>query len=191
MVKASLAVVVLGLLFVRDLRLLVLAGQKRVVMACGVYSGVSAVYAIALVRWMIVAQVQRPDLISLARSVWVGIVCVHLLFGGLIWLISRGGRRGSAWAMVLAPSPATYVCLCLLACVLPDRISGSLGILSLLIFAFTWIALIVPLAYELAIGPLSDRFVSARALRSIALLNLTSVLCLSMVLIEALGGKHR
>ena len=191
MVKAAVAVVVLGTLFVRDLRLLVSAGPRRIAMACGVYSGLSAVYAIALARWLIVTQVQRPDRISLARSAWVGIVCVHLLFGGLTWLISKSSRRGSVWAMVLAPSPATYACLCLLASVLPDRIGGSLGILSLLIFAFTWIVLIVPLAYELAFGPCSDRFVSARALRAVALLNLSSVLCLSIVLIDPLGGEHR
>lgn len=105
MLNAFLAASVLLPLFVRDVRLLVSAGPNHVATACGVYSGLFISYAVALARWLIIAHVQRPDRISIGSGVWIGIVAVHLFFGGLTWPFSGGSRRERAWIIAVAPSP--------------------------------------------------------------------------------------
>jgi hypothetical protein len=96
--------------------------------------------------------------------------------------------------MAFAPSPAVFLCLCLLAGALPADMANSLGMLSLFLFGVTWNVLIVPFAFELVRGPFRDRFVSKFPLRFVALLNLFCFLCLlgdqnlSLGPFQALGG---
>jgi hypothetical protein len=118
------------------------------------------------------AQAQKPNLIRVDEWVWAGVVGVHVVLGGLTWWMSRREGDGPAWMVVLAPSPAVLLSLCFVVGALPDNIGISLGLLSLLLFGLIWIALIVPLAYEMVRGrPVNDRFLSIRSLRLVALLN--------------------
>jgi hypothetical protein len=177
MAKTLVAGCILVAFFVRDFRLLVAADRSRIATGCAIYAFLFFLYAAALDSWLSFARIQRPDLLTIGGRVWTGIVGFHVVLGGLTWWMSRqkGGRR--AWMLALAPSPAVLLSLCFAAGALPENIGISLGLLSLPLFSLIWIALIVPLAYETVRGPLSNRFLSLRSLRGVALLNLSSLLC--------------
>lgn len=176
--KMLLPLCVLVAFFVRDLRLLVAAGRSRVVTACAVYAVLFFLYAAALGSWLSLAQIPEPNLLKINGPIWVGIVAVHFVLCGLTWQMSRVRTSGGVWVVALAPSPAVLLSLCLAAGALPDKIGISLGLLSLPLFVLIWIALIVPLAFEMVRRPLKgDRFLSIRSLRFVALLNLSSLLC--------------
>jgi glucan phosphoethanolaminetransferase (alkaline phosphatase superfamily) len=173
-----LAICVLMAFFFRDLRLLVAAGRSLIGTACAVYAVLFFLHTAALGALLSFAQIHEPNLITIDERVWVGVVGVHVVLCGLTWWMSsqEGVRR--AWVVVLAPSPAVLLSLCFVVGALPDKVGISLGPLSLPLFGLIWIALIVPLAYEIVRGPLmSDRFLSIRSLRFVALLNLSSLLC--------------
>jgi hypothetical protein len=177
MAKTVVAVCILIAFFVRDFRLLVAAGRSRIATGCAVYALLFFLYAAALDFWLSLAQIPKPNLLTIGARVWIDIVVFHVVLGGLTWWMSRqdGGRR--AWMLALAPSPAVLLSLCFAAGALPENIGISLGLLSLPLFSLIWIALIVPFAYEMVRGPLSERFLSLRSLRGVALLNLSSLLC--------------
>jgi len=90
----------------------------------------------------------------------LGIVAVHVGLCGITWWLSREGGARRAWVVTLAPSPAALLSLCLLTGALAEQIATSLGLLSLPLFSVIWIALMVPLAYEMVRGPHSESFVS-------------------------------
>jgi hypothetical protein len=177
MAKTLFAGCVLAAFSVRDLRLLVAAGKRRIVAACAVYAVLFFLYAAALSFGLGLAQIHTPNLMTIDGRIWGGIVAVHVTLCGVTWRLSRGGGASRAWVVALAPSPAVLFSLCLATAALPDEIGISLGLLSLPLFSLVWIALIAPLAYEMVRGPLSDRFLSLRSLRFVALLNLSCLLC--------------
>ncbi len=186
MSRAWLSAVVLAAFFLRDLRLLTSAGSGRIVAACALYPLFFGSYMAALTLWLTRTHARRPDLIAINEMALVWIVAIHAVLCGLTWLISRSGPPNRAWLMALAPSPAVFLCLCLLAGALPADMANSLGILSLLLFGVTWNLLIVPFAFELVRGPFRDRFVSKFPMRFVALLNLFCFLSPGLFL--ALGG---
>jgi hypothetical protein len=177
MAKTLLTICILVAFFVRDLRLLVAAGRSRIATACAAYAVLFLLYSAALGSWLRFAQIQTPDLMTIDGWIWAGIVAIHVILCGLTWWLSREGRTSPAWVVALAPSPAVLFSLCLVTGALPAEIGISLGLLSLPLFSLIWIALIAPLAYEMVRVPLSDRFLSLRSLRFVALLNLSSLLC--------------
>jgi hypothetical protein len=177
MAKTLLAICVLMAFFVRDVRLLVVAGRSRIATACAVYAVLFFLYTAALGFGLGLAQVQTPNLMTIDERIWAGIVAVHVALCGVTWWLSRGGGASLAWVIALAPSPAVLLSLCLMTGALPEELGISLGLLSLPLFSLIWIALIAPLAYEIVRVPLSARFVSLRSLRFVALLNLSSLLC--------------
>ena len=186
MPSAWLSAVVLAAFFLRDLRLLTTAGASRIVAACTLYPLFFGSYMAALSVWLTRTHTRRPDLIAINETALVWIVAIHVVLGGLTWLISRSGPANSAWLMALAPSPAVFLCLCLLAGALPENMADSLGVLTLLLFGVTWNMMIVPFAFELVRGPFRDRFMSKFPLRFVALLNLFCFL--SPGLFQALGA---
>jgi hypothetical protein len=189
MLKTTVATLVLVALFARDVRLLVFAGPARVATACATYCGLFLSYTGALALWLGAAHVQRPDLIGLSGSVWIGILSVHVVLDSLTWLMSRGATRHSVWVIALAPSPAIYLSLCFLGDALPDRIAQSLGVLTLLLFSVVWVSLAAPLAYELAHESSPHPSALRSEIRRAPLLNLSSVACLSILLGYALEGQ--
>jgi len=186
MPRAWLSAVVLAAFFLRDLRLLTSAGSGRIVAACALYPLFFGSYLVVLTVWLTRTHTLRSDLIVINEMALVWIVAIHVVLCGLTWLISRSGPANSAWLMALAPSPAVFLCLCLLSGALPADMADSLGILSLLLFGVTWNLLIVPFAFELVRGPFRDRFVSKFPLRFVAFLNLFCFL--SPGLFQALAG---
>jgi hypothetical protein len=161
MAKTLLAICVLMAFFVRDLCLLLAAGRSRVGTACVIYAVLFFLYTAALGALLSYAQIQEPNLITIDGRIWAGIVAVHVVLCGLTWWMSRQEGALPAWVVVLAPSPAVLLSLCFAVGALPDQIGISLGPLGLPLFGVIWIALIVPLAYEMVRGPLtSDRFLS-------------------------------
>jgi hypothetical protein len=148
------------------------------VTACGVYAVLFFLYTLTLGSWLRLAQIHKPDLLRIDGLIWMSIVAVHVVLFGLTWQMSRVRAARSVWVVALAPSPAVLLSLCFAARALPEKIGLSLGLLSLPLFVLIWIALIVPLAYEIVRRPLKgDRFLSIRSLRFAALLNLSSLLC--------------
>jgi len=178
MARICLSAIILAAFFLRDLRLLASAGPHRIGRACGMYSLFSAVYAALLALGFSLAGVRRPDLISLGRNEWVGLVAIHIVLWGVTWLLSRTSFRNRAWLLALAPSPATLLSLCLLVALLPENMANALGLFSIFLFSVTWNALMIPFAYELSQGALWNRFASAHALVLIGCLNLFSFLYL-------------
>jgi hypothetical protein len=176
MAKICLSGIILAAFFLRDLRLLASAGRPEIARACGIYSVFSAVYAALLALGFRLAGVRRPDLISLGRNEWAGLVAIHLVLWGVTWLLSRTSLRDRAWLLALAPSPATLLSQCLLVALLPENMANALGLFSIFLFSVTWNALMLPFAYELSQGVFWNRFASAHSLVLVGCLNLFSFL---------------
>ena len=194
MARTWLSAVVLAALFLRDLRLLTSAGSGKIVAACSTYPIFFGLYTVMLALWLSATHIRRPDQITMNEMAWSGVMVVHVVLCGLTWLISRLGLANKAWLLALAPSPATLLCLCLLAGALPANMLNSLGMFSLVLFSVIWNALILPFAFELVQGPSQDRYVPNLSLRFAALLNLSCFFCLfdgqglSPDLSQSLGG---
>ena len=172
MAKIFLSGIILVAFFLRDLRLLSSAGPSRIARASGLYSLFSGAYATLLAVGFRLAGVRRPDLISIGRNEWVGLVVIHVLLWGITWLLSRTSSRSCAWLLALAPSPAMLLSQCVLVALLPENMANALGLFSILLFAVTWIALMIPFAYELSQGLFWNRFASPRSLSLVGCLNL-------------------
>lgn len=178
MAKTLVAVCLLMAFFVRDLRLLIVAGRARIPTACALYALLFFLYAAALGSWLSFEQIREPNLVTIGGRVGAGIVAIHLVLCGVTWRMSRFRIASWAWVVALVPSPAVLLSLCFATGALPENIGSSLGPLSVPLFSLIWIALIVPLAYEMVRGPLmGDRFLSIHSLRFVGLLNLSSLLC--------------
>ena len=195
-VKTILAECVLIAFFVRDLRLLVAAGQSRIVWACAAYAALFFSYAAALAGLLGFAEIYNPGLLTISGRTWGSILAVHAVLSGITWHLSKGGTGRGVWMVALAPSPAILLSFCFVAHAFPETIEISLGLLSLPLFGVVWIGLIVPLAYEMVKEAASDGFSSIRSLRIVALLSLSSVLCFvgqlgrSGVLPGTFGGER-
>jgi hypothetical protein len=172
MARICLSAIILAAFFLRDLRLLASAGPIRSARACGIYSVFSGIYAALLAIGFRVAGIRRPDLISLGRNEWAGLVAIHLVLWGVTSLLSRTSLRNRAWLLALAPSPATLLSQCLLVALLPENMANALGLFSIFLFSVTWNALMIPFAYELSQGAFWNRFASARSLILVGCLNL-------------------
>jgi hypothetical protein len=151
--RTLLPAIILAAFFLRDLRLLASAGPERIARACWTYSMFSAVYAALLAFAFSFAGIRRPDLISLNRVAYFGLVAFHLLLWGATWALSHSSFRHRGWILALAPSPATLLSQCLLVGLLPDNMANSLGLFSLFLLCVTWTALVIPFAYELSGDP--------------------------------------
>jgi len=176
MARICLSGIILVAFFVRDLRLLSSAGPRRIARASGLYSLFSGAYATLLAVGFSLAGVRRPDLIYLSRNEWTGLVAIHVVLWGMTWLLSRTSSRSWAWLLALAPSPAMLLSQCVLVALFPENMANALGLFSILLFAVTWIALMIPFAYELSQGPLWNRFASPRSLSLVGCLNLFCIL---------------
>lgn len=172
MARIFLSGIILMAFFLRDLRLLSSAGPSRIARASGIYSVFSGAYATLLAVGFSLAGVRRPDLISLSRNEWTGLVAIHLVLWGMTWLLSRTSLRSQAWLLALAPSPAMLLSQCALVAVLPENMANALGIFSIFLFAITWNALMIPFAYELSQGLFWNRFASPQSLSRVGCLNL-------------------
>ena len=89
MARIWLSGIVLVAFFLRDLRLLSSAGPRRIARASGLYSLFSGAYATLLAVGFRLAGGRRPDLISIGRNEWVGLVVIHVLLWGMTWFLSR------------------------------------------------------------------------------------------------------
>lgn len=172
MARIFLSGIILAAFFLRDLRLLSSAGPSRIARASGIYSLFSGAYATLLAIGFGLVGVRRPDLISMGRNEWAGLVIIHVLLWGMTWLLSQTALRSQAWLLALAPSPALLLSQCMLVAVLPDNMANALGLFSIFLFAVTWNALMIPFAYELSQGLFWNRFASSRSLSLVGCLNL-------------------
>ena len=172
MAHIVLSGIILSAFFLRDLRLLTSAGPCGIARASGFYSLFSGAYATLLAVGFSLAGVRRPDLISLSRNEWTGLVVIHVVLWGMTSLLSQNSLRTRAWLLALAPSPATLLSQCVLVALLPDNMANALGLFSIFLFSVTWNALMIPFAYELSQGPSWNRFASARSLSLVGCLNL-------------------
>ena len=107
MARTLLPAIILAAFFLRDLRLLASAGPGRIARACWTYSIFSGVYAAFLAIAFSLAGIRRPDLISLSRIAYFGLVAFHLLLWGATWALSHSSFRHRGWILALAPSPAS------------------------------------------------------------------------------------
>ena len=125
MARIFLSGIILAAFFLRDLRLLSSAGPSRIARASGIYSLFSGAYATLLAIGFGLVGVRRPDLISMGRNQWAGLVIIHVLLWGMTWLLSQTALRSQAWLLALAPSPALLLSQCMLVAVLPDNMANG------------------------------------------------------------------
>jgi len=160
MARIAFAFFVLAAFFVRDLRLLATAGRSRIATACAAYAVLFFLYAAGVGFWLHFVHIQKPDLITIGGATWTAILTVHLSIWGITWQMSRGWAARWVWLVSLVPAPAVLLSLCFAAGALPAYIGISLGLMSLPLFSLTWIALMVPLAYEIVWTAPSHPFLS-------------------------------
>jgi len=176
MARSFLSAIILAAFFLRDLRLLASAGPTGIARASAIYCLSSGAYSALLAVGFTLAGVGRPDMISLSRSEWLGLIALHIGLWGITWALSSTSLRNRAWLLALVPSPATLVSQCLLVGLLPDTMVIALGLLSIFLFCVIWNALIIPLAYELSGGLAGERGASMQSLELAGCLNLFSIL---------------